>query len=80
MNQYSNLIQGEDFEISSDGHVIMTASYLQKRGHCCRSGCTHCPYGFTKNTKIDPNIPQEFSDPWSIAPNEQIEIPFDDID
>ncbi|MEM8586251.1 MAG: DUF5522 domain-containing protein [Bacteroidota bacterium] len=26
----------------------MTAAYHLKRGHCCKSGCRHCPYGFNQ--------------------------------
>lgn len=26
------------------GLFVMTASYLAERGHCCDSGCRHCPY------------------------------------
>ncbi len=25
--------------------MVFTASYLQRRGYCCDSGCRHCPYG-----------------------------------
>lgn len=25
----------------------MSAESLKKRGHCCKSACLHCPYGFT---------------------------------
>jgi len=80
MSEHNNLIQGEDFEITSEGNVEMTSHYLKKRGHCCKSACSQCPYEFTRNSYVDPNIPQEFSDPWSMSPNEQIEIPFDDLD
>jgi len=31
-----------------NGRVVFTASFLLKRGYCCKSGCRHCPYGFTK--------------------------------
>ena len=75
-----NLINGEDFEISPDGKIIMTANYLKKRGHCCHSACTNCPYDFQGTSKIDPHTPQEFIDPWSTVPSEQIEFPFDDIE
>lgn len=27
-------------------HKPMSAEFLKKRGHCCKSGCLHCPYGF----------------------------------
>jgi hypothetical protein len=27
-----------------DGRYVFTAAYHLKRGHCCGSGCRHCPY------------------------------------
>ncbi|MDX6765740.1 MAG: DUF5522 domain-containing protein [Candidatus Methylacidiphilales bacterium] len=32
-----------DFYLEN-GLVVFTAAYLLKRGHCCESGCRHCPY------------------------------------
>ena len=29
-----------------NGFVVFTEAYHLRRGHCCRSGCRHCPYGF----------------------------------
>jgi hypothetical protein len=26
------------------GYIVLTAAYLARRGHCCESGCRHCPY------------------------------------
>ncbi|MEM8902933.1 MAG: DUF5522 domain-containing protein [Actinomycetota bacterium] len=26
------------------GYVVLTAAFLLDRGHCCESGCRHCPY------------------------------------
>jgi len=26
------------------GLLVYTATYHLKRGHCCGSGCRHCPY------------------------------------
>jgi len=26
------------------GFTVLTAAYLARRGHCCESGCRHCPY------------------------------------
>jgi hypothetical protein len=26
------------------GYTVLTAGYLARRGHCCDSGCRHCPY------------------------------------
>lgn len=28
-------------------YTPMSSILLRKRGHCCKSGCLHCPYGFT---------------------------------
>ncbi len=30
-----------------NGFVVFTKEFLLKRGYCCKSGCRHCPYGFT---------------------------------
>jgi Family of unknown function (DUF5522) len=37
------LILGEDYYLE-DGKYVFTAAYHLKRGHCCGSGCRHCPY------------------------------------
>ena len=29
---------------SDNGLLVYTAAYHLKRGHCCGSGCRHCPY------------------------------------
>ena len=35
----------EDRDYYRDGGaIVITASYLQRRGYCCGSGCRHCPY------------------------------------
>ncbi len=34
---------GEDYYFEN-GFLVMTATYLLKRGYCCGSGCRHCPY------------------------------------
>jgi hypothetical protein len=37
------LVGGEDYY--TEGKVIVfTARYHLRRGHCCGSGCRHCPY------------------------------------
>lgn len=38
-----NLTEGKDYYDES-GAMVFTASYLQRRGYCCGSGCRHCPY------------------------------------
>jgi len=35
--------QGVDYYLEK-GQIIMTESYLEKRGRCCGSGCRHCPF------------------------------------
>ena len=39
----SQFVEGIDYYIK-DGRWVFTAHYLRKRGYCCQSGCTHCPY------------------------------------
>ncbi len=41
--QTSELVEGIDFYIES-GMYVFTKWYHLKRGHCCNSGCRHCPY------------------------------------
>ena len=35
--------QGRDYYLEK-GQIIMTESYLARRGKCCGSGCLFCPY------------------------------------
>jgi hypothetical protein len=43
-------IEEGDFYYSEEGYIVFTEQYHSKRGHCCQSGCKHCPYGFDKKT------------------------------
>jgi hypothetical protein len=43
-------LEDEDFYLSKEGFIVFTEKYHLKRGHCCKSGCRHCPYGYDKNT------------------------------
>ncbi|NVK26775.1 DUF5522 domain-containing protein [Phaeocystidibacter luteus] len=45
-----NNLDPEDFYYSPEGFIVFTEKYHLKRGHCCQSGCKHCPYGFDKRT------------------------------
>ena len=36
-------VEGLDFYFEA-GLMVLTRSYLSKRGTCCESGCRHCPY------------------------------------
>ncbi len=56
MTKESKLIEGKDFYLNRDGLMILTAEYLLKRGRCCQSGCTHCPYPGAKKSA---DIPSE---------------------
>ena len=38
------LVEGVDF-YREGAYVVFTAAYHLRRGHCCESGCRHCPYG-----------------------------------
>lgn len=40
--------EGEDYYILPDGRLVMTASYLLKRGWCCGNGCLNCPYDYAE--------------------------------
>lgn len=42
------LVENEDFYFNDQGLMVFTERYHLKRGHCCQSGCRHCPYGFKK--------------------------------
>ena len=47
MDETPELIEGADFYWDGP-YMVFTAEYLLKRGHCCQTGCRHCPYGFNK--------------------------------
>ncbi|MFZ8934235.1 MAG: DUF5522 domain-containing protein [Bacteriovoracaceae bacterium] len=39
--------------LNDDGNTVFTSKYHLNRGSCCKTGCLHCPYGFTlKNQAI----------------------------
>ncbi|QOV90383.1 DUF5522 domain-containing protein [Humisphaera borealis] len=37
------LVENVDYYIEQ-GRWVFTAVFHRKRGHCCGSGCRHCPY------------------------------------
>ena len=43
-------LQPEDFYWEK-GKMIMTEKYHLKRGYCCKNGCRHCPYEYTRYNK-----------------------------
>jgi hypothetical protein len=38
--------EDEDYYFLPDGRLVMTATYLLKRGWCCGNGCLHCPFDY----------------------------------
>lgn len=45
------LAEGKDYYVDSKTKMLVfTQNYHLKRGHCCKSGCRHCPYGFVKKS------------------------------
>ncbi len=51
-------IESEDFYYDENGQMVLTASYLLRRGHCCHSDCRHCPYQIDDKAC---DIPPEFN-------------------
>jgi hypothetical protein len=41
---HTRLVEGIDYTVEG-GRWVFTAAYHHRRGHCCRSGCRHCPFG-----------------------------------
>ena len=82
MSHMTKLVEGRDYYFNELDQMVFTKEYLIARGHCCKSACTHCPYGFTR--KADPELPQELVDPWKSTNEEDIpeiydqEIPEDE--
>jgi len=63
----------EDYYMNDDGFVVMTSSFLLKRGYCCGSGCKHCPY-IPKHKKGTTIVE------WIVVPDEdRIKIDFSKI-
>ncbi|MFN0277115.1 MAG: DUF5522 domain-containing protein [Pyrinomonadaceae bacterium] len=52
VEQSQTFVEGLDFYFEN-GLMVLTRVYLLKRGYCCKSGCRHCPYGFTPQTKSE---------------------------
>ena len=46
------LVEGEDF-YREGACVVFTARYHLRRGHCCESGCRHCPYRVAERDAAD---------------------------
>lgn len=44
----NKLVKNVHYYINERGLFVFTEKYHLARGHCCKSGCKHCPYGFSK--------------------------------
>ena len=44
MGRPQRLIKGIDYEINDQGLWVFSKWYLLRKGACCGSGCTNCPY------------------------------------
>lgn len=53
-NPPPKLVEGRDYYID-DGKWVFTEAYHRARGHCCESGCRHCPWGYGKAKDTDAN-------------------------
>lgn len=49
--EHSKPVEGRDFYREGE-FVVFTTAYLLRRGHCCESGCRHCPYGERAPVKV----------------------------
>ncbi len=47
-------LEPEDFYFDDDGRMVFTRVYHLKRGHCCESGCRHCPWGYAEKLQEAP--------------------------
>ncbi len=56
------LEEGIDYYINEEGLFVFTPAYHLKRGFCCRSGCLHCPYQYSKQIKPESGK-QHYPDP-----------------
>lgn len=43
-------LQEDEYYMSPEGYIVFTEKYHLKRGHCCKSGCKHCPYGYDRKS------------------------------
>ena len=51
------LLEGVDFYYDELGRFVFTSAYHLKRGYCCKSGCRHCPFGFSVNNGVKSALP-----------------------
>ena len=50
-------LQPGDYYLTPEGYMVFTEQYHRRRGHCCKSACRHCPWGFRKAETPGPDAP-----------------------
>ena len=58
--------QGEDYYFNKDGLMVLTTSYLSRRGYCCGNACRHCPYLYV-------NVPEPAKSKLILAREKEID-------
>ncbi len=48
-NKNESVLELKEDYYWENGFMVFTEAYHLRRGHCCNSGCRHCPYGLSKN-------------------------------
>lgn len=49
------LLPGDVYH-TPEGYIVFNAQYHRRRGYCCRSGCRHCPWKFTRSSLLDDGL------------------------
>ncbi|WP_100337990.1 DUF5522 domain-containing protein [Hymenobacter chitinivorans] len=52
-------LQPGDYYLTPEGFMVFTEQYHLRRGFCCKSGCRHCPWGFSRTSKPAPKAPNQ---------------------
>ena len=42
------MLKPDEYYIENE-RMVFTEKYHLRRGHCCKNGCRHCPYGDRKD-------------------------------
>ncbi|MCB2378403.1 DUF5522 domain-containing protein [Hymenobacter sp. BT635] len=52
-------LQPGDYYLTPEGFMVFTEQYHLRRGFCCKSGCRHCPWGFSKVARAAAKPPRQ---------------------
>jgi hypothetical protein len=53
---FADKFDKEDYYLSPEGFIVFTEKYHLKRGHCCQSGCKHCPWDYKNKMQKKKNL------------------------